>query len=148
MQKFERSYLPQDAFDYRKLMDKFNVSLAEAEKLVAQNYDTVMWLNDTYQVAQRKVEPRNWPPLIHLSVKRIDKEPIHDWRELQQIKNMLVGPANEGVEIYPDEARLVDSANQYHLWVFSDPSIKLPFGFGERLTRTPEEAEAVGAKQR
>jgi len=71
--------------------------------------------------------------IIHLSIKRNDREPIHDWRDLQEIKNQLVGPANEAIEIYPAESRRVDSANQYHLWVFKDPTYRIPIGFGTRL---------------
>ncbi len=28
-----------------------------------------------------------WPAMIHLSIKRNDRNPIHDWRELQQFDN-------------------------------------------------------------
>jgi hypothetical protein len=86
----------------------------------------------------------------HLSIKRLDKEPIHDWRDLQEIKNMLVGKQYEAVELYPAESRRVDSANQYHLWCFvqvegSDEIPVLPFGWDERyVTENPME----GAKQR
>lgn len=149
MNDFQISYLPAEAFDWRLVADKFSVSKNEAMAIVERNREQSVWLNDKYQVNARYVEPKNgWPALIHLSIKRIDKETIHDWRELQEIKNKLVGLHNEGVEIYPDDDRLVDSANQYHLWVLADPTIKLPFGFGERLTATPEQAASIGAKQR
>lgn len=39
---------------------------------------------------------------------------------------------NEGVELYPAESRKADSANQYHLWVLSEP-IQFPFGFQSRF---------------
>lgn len=90
--------------------------------------------NNRYQVAVRKADVgENWPEMWHLSIKRIDRGVIHDWRELQEIKNMLVGPEHEAVEIYPAESRLVDSANQYHLWVMCDPDIRFPFGFNARV---------------
>ena len=78
--------------------------------------------------------------MIWLSIKRIDKESIHDWRELQQIKNEIVGEKNEAIEIYPSEDRIVDTANQYHLWVFKDPTIKVPVGFfdGRRVSHIPD----------
>jgi hypothetical protein len=41
----------------------------------------------------------------------------------------VCGEDAEGVELYPDERRLVDAANNYHLWAFPD---KLTFGFGIR----------------
>ena len=78
------------------------------------------WINSRYmvyvyrgkQVPQELVEDMIW-----LSIKRLDKEPIHDWRDLQRIKNELVGEENEAVELYPKESRMVDQANQFHLWV-------------------------------
>lgn len=89
--------------------------------------DYQIFRSDVYQVAVR-----HSPGMIHLSIKRNDREPIHDWRDMQQIKNVLVGPEFEAVEIYPAESRVVDTANQYHLWVFDDPTFRLPFGFDER----------------
>ena len=74
-----------------------------------------------------------FPPLVHLSIRRTDRAAIHDWRDLQRIKNELVCPQCEGLEIYPAEERLVDSANQFHLWVFDSESFRLPIGFRERL---------------
>lgn len=83
-----------------------------------------------------------------LSIKRNDREPLRSWSDLQQIKNLLVGPEHEGVEVFPAESRLVDGANQYHLWVLAKPGARFRYGFNEgRQIGTPEEAEAVGAKQ-
>jgi hypothetical protein len=67
--------------------------------------------------------------LVHLSIKRIDKKPVHDWRDLQRIKNQLLGEECEAMELYPAESRLVDTANQYHLWGYDDPGLRAPFGF-------------------
>jgi hypothetical protein len=66
-----------------------------------------------------------------LCIRRRDSSPVHDWRHLQQIKNDLCGPECEAVELYPRESRLVDTANQYHLWVLPK-GIELPFGYEER----------------
>jgi hypothetical protein len=126
-------------------MRKMGIDRARAMKLVEFMRQQVIWLNDTYQVNVRW----NHPLVVHMSIKRRDKEPIHDWRELQEIKNQLVGRDHEAVEIYPSEADLIDTSNQFHLWVFKDPKYRLPFGFhGERLVSTPEQASAIGAKQR
>lgn len=76
------------------------------------------------------------------------KAPVHDWRHLQAVKNLIIGPEHEGFEVYPAEARLVDTANQYHLWVFLDPKVRLPVGFGEREVLEAHQAAAVGATQR
>jgi hypothetical protein len=73
------------------------------------------------------------PDLIHLSIKRNDKAPIMNWRDLQKIKNEMVGPECEALQIFPAESRLVDTSNQYHLFVFDDPAFKMGFGYRERL---------------
>jgi hypothetical protein len=92
---------------------------------------------ETPEVADTVKRP-NFPELVWLSIKRIDKDTIHDWRHLQEIKNMIVGPEHEAVELYPAEARLVDSANQYHLWVLRDPKVRFPFGFDTRFVQGDE----------
>ena len=76
-----------------------------------------------------------WPKMWHLSIKRKDRQPLDDnrWRILQQVKNTLVGEENEAVEVYPAESRLVDTANQIHLFCFADPEERWPFGFTERF---------------
>lgn len=99
-----------------------------------QKNETI-WKNDRYQVNKRIMTPldERYPSLIHLSIRRLDRNTIHDWRDLQEIKNLLVGPENEAAELYPAESRRVDTANQYHLWVLADPQKRFPFGFAERV---------------
>lgn len=104
-----------------------------------------VWVNSRYTVYLRIQEAKeaDQPRLFHLSIKRNDKEPIHDWRELQRLKNEIVGPEQEMIELYPAESRLVDSSNQFHLWGFE--RVRIPFGFAERLViEVPE----PGGKQR
>jgi hypothetical protein len=91
--------------------------------------EETLWQNDTYQVSVRDLDEEG----RHLSIKRIDQEPIHDWRDLQRIKNELLGPECEAVELYPAESRCVDSANQYHLWGTADPAYRFGFGFEQRM---------------
>jgi len=98
-----------------------------------------IWKNDVYQVAVRK----RGANLVHLSIKRIDRGTIHDWRDLQEIKNQLVGPECEGVELYPAESRLVDTANQYHIWCSTDPKFRFPFGFDGRFVQEETFGKAV-----
>lgn len=103
--------------------------------MVANEFHEV-WLNSRYQVLIRHLEANKelgWPPMDHLSIKRLDREPIHDWRDMQRIKNELVGPECEAVELYPAESRLVDTSNQYHLFVFVLPRWRFPFGYQERF---------------
>lgn len=86
------------------------------------------WKNSRYTVWVYELECPEWGPHTHLSIKRNDREAVHDWRDLQRIKNELTDPRREAVEIYPAEARLADSANQYHLFVLELGRI-LPIGF-------------------
>lgn len=84
---------------------------------------------------------------VHLSIKRLDRSPIHDWRILQRLKNDTVGPDREAIEIYPAEDRLVDEANQFHLWVLPE-GLRVPVGFLDRQVGGTERAAAIGARQR
>jgi len=86
-----------------------------------------VWINSVYSVSLRRFAEAG----VHLSIKRIDQEVIHDWRDLQRIKNELVGAECEAVELYPAVSRMVDTANQYHLWVITDPTYRFPFGFDD-----------------
>ena len=108
-----------------------------------------VWMNGTYQVVVRP-EPAapDWPPMLRLSIKRRDRGAIFDWRDMQAIKNQLVGPDCEAVQLFPAEDRLVDTANQYWLYALSVPGVRFPFGFGCRSVASPAEAEAFGARQR
>lgn len=111
-----------------------------------------VWINDVYQVNVRRheggvnAEGDEFPPIIHLSIKRRDKAPVIDWRDKQQIKNELTSPEFEAIELFPAESRLVDTANQYHLWVFADASLRIPVGFPGRLVNY--EDTGSGAVQR
>jgi len=87
-----------------------------------------LWTNDAYLV-----DVRRSGDFVHISVKRIDQAPVRDWRDLQRIKDQIVGSECEAVELYPADSRLVDSANQFHLWAIPDPTYRFPFGFDDRL---------------
>lgn len=105
---------------------------------MARKAVTRAWLNNAYQVNIDKAPRHGFPgtTLWHLSIKRLDKRAVHDWRDLQAIKNMLAGPQYEAVELYPSRSRTVDQANQYHLWVFvaqaGSDAPQLPFGWTDR----------------
>lgn len=95
--------------------------------------DDFILRNNIYQVSVVEINRATvFGKITWLSIKRIDQQPIHDWRDLQRIKNELVGELVEAVELYPSEARLVDICNQYHLWCFVD-GYRFPFGYRSRL---------------
>jgi hypothetical protein len=91
------------------------------------------FLNSRYQVELRLVAPAApFGRILWLSIRRLDRAAVHDWRDLQRIKTELVGPECEAVELYPAESRHHDTANQYHLWCMID-RYRFPFGYAERL---------------
>lgn len=113
--------------------------------------DMVVLRNNIYTVqVDGCAVPPPMGPVAWLSIKRNDRQTIHDWRELQLIKNLIMGEECEAVEIYPAESRLHDTANQYHLWCFA-PGFRLPFGYDSRLVcdETQDKTAPDGAaKQR
>ena len=99
--------------------------------------------NSRYRVVKRNCGTGGCGTLWHLSIRTLENSARHDWRDFQRIKNELVGEEAEGVELYPAESRLVDSANQFHLWVFDGEGFRFPIGFTERLVSdTPIEGGA------
>jgi hypothetical protein len=121
----DRRRIKQFAREHGKSMNQIRQMFNEVHRT------NEVYMNDVYMVHVETVESE-WGKLIWLSIKRLDKESIHDWRDLQEIKNQLVGPENEGVELYPAESRRVDTANQYHLFVLADSEVRFPFGYTER----------------
>lgn len=112
-----------------------------------------MYANNKYTVVVTPLTPRDDvkpapPPMVKLSIRRNNREPIRDWREMQRIKNELVGANCEGVELYPAEDRLVDTANQYWMWVVTDPTFRFGFGFFDRLVADRDESQGVVSKAR
>ncbi len=116
-----------------------------ADKLLAAEKYT-MFVNNHYHVARHDdgTPADGSPHLIHLSIRRNDRLAINDWRDMQRIKNEIVGPEAEAVQLHPAEHRLVDGANQYHLWCTNEGEM-FPFGFKERLV---SESTAGGVSQR
>jgi len=119
----------------------------EAIKIIRDLRQDEVWANDEFTVTVTKDYPNGFElNVTELSIKRNDKEPIMDWRKLQQIKNALVGKECDAIQIFPAESRLVDTANQYWLFVFTDPTVRVPLGFTER--HVSNTADITGSKQR
>lgn len=112
--------------------------------------DSSQWMNDKYVVQRRFLRAKDPEalPMVHLSIRNQDRSTKHDWRDFQRIKNQLAGPEYEGCEVYPQESRKVDTANQYHLFCFP---FSLGFGLGdERMVTNHHTTSSVepGAVQR
>ena len=147
---FEPAVLPErTAEDFQKTYP--HISEEDAKQSAEKWKQQKVFMNHLYQV--NVMDTKLWDKndnqvfeVVHLSIKRRDKHPIHDWRHFQRIKNELVGEQYEGIELYPVESRRVDAANQYHLWVVKDPTFRFPFGFQERMVE--DDVGDSGAKQR
>lgn len=103
------------------------------------------WVNHLYQVEVRRYEGG----LVQLNIRRVDGScDLRDWRHFQEIKNQLVGPECEGIELYPAESRKVDTSNKWHLWCVADPTYRFPFGWKKRDVQYEERGNVAGLKQR
>ena len=74
---------------------------------------------------QVSTEPSTLGEITHLWIRRHDRKPLI-WRDMQRIKNELVGEHRAGVEVYPAQKDVVDDADIYHLWVLPQ-GFQLPF---------------------
>jgi hypothetical protein len=94
-----------------------------------------LYINETYTVlvyegaeADHMIGPEELKGrCTYISIRRNDREPAHSWTDFQAIKNYFCGEEREGMEIYPATRRLVDAANQYHIFVLPEGS-SIPFG--------------------
>jgi hypothetical protein len=86
-----------------------------------------IWLNDVYRIKINRHFGVNafgeglWS-IIQISAR--DGSARHDWRDMQAIKNQMVGEEWEALEIFPAESRLIDPSNCYLLYCFQ----KIPIG--------------------
>ena len=96
------------------------------------NQSREVWRNSRYLVSVDRIPVESLDaPVIHLQIESNNHRAIHDWRDLQRIKNEIVGKEEEALEMYPAESRLVDTCNAYHLWCV--PGSTLPFGCLQRI---------------
>lgn len=106
---------------------------------------TEIWRNDRYTASVRRSTNEYGKENIWISISNRDQSSRHDWRDFQYIKNDILGPEQEAIEIYPAESRLVDLSNQFHLWSIKD--FKFDFvGFRERMVS--QDGDDCGAVQR
>ena len=153
MKRFERvPHVQKSHREIKELAKSTGSSIAEVQRVMRDiEENEEVWENGTYQVHVRRNPPQApaFPQLIELSIKRVDKDWIHDWRELQQIKNLLVGSEYEGVQLFPAESRKVDTSNQYYLYVLAEKGLRWPFGMeGRRVVDGTGKREADGTRQR
>lgn len=147
-------YTPEAEARYRMIAEKTGTTFEHIRDTYLTAINDEMWRNSRYQVAIRRtlIEDGEGGSLemVHLSVKRISKLPLGQshWADMQRIKNELLGPNCEAVELYPAEERLIDSANQYHLWGVNSGTYRWPIGWNEgRLVVDEGEDPHIGSHQ-
>lgn len=102
-----------------------------------------MFRNADYTVTRHLADEDG---IIMLSISRhSDRTHKVSWRDKQAIKNMLVGPEHEAIELFPAESRLMDTANEFWLWVLENKSRRFPVGF--HTGRMVSDTEAWGSAQ-
>lgn len=143
LQPATRTNVPKFSTWAATVMTATGCSMADAqraydEELIAGE----MWMNDLYVVIHYKRGE-----LDHLSIRRQDRKPCRDWRDFQAIKNQLCGSEREAVELYPAESRVVDTANQFHLWVLPE-GLRVACGWTQGTKLGPNEHVIPGAVQR
>ena len=117
--------------ELQTIVDLWKVPLKTAQLMWdLQDKQCEFWEDDTYQVKSKPIAGH--PPISRqLLIRRRDLKVIENhWKELQRIKNEIVGPECEAVELYPADYRAHDTSNTYHLWVSFLP---FPFGYQEKI---------------
>ena len=56
----------------------------------------------------------------HLRISRIDNKSIHNFMDMQEIKNDLWGEDTVAVEVYPKQHDFKNGSNTYHLWTWNN----------------------------
>jgi len=124
----------------------------EAKQHYARMKRLEWWGNETYSASVDRQAMHGLGDdvtVVHISLHRRDREPVRDWRELQQIKNDIVGAEVEACELYPAESRLVDLANEFHLWaIVSKTGTPARFPFGFQAGARADTVNVPGAVQR
>lgn len=115
--EFLPAHFPAHAYRYEHYMSAFGLSKANAKRAVQRVKEEKTWLSKSHQVNETRFVAAGLGPGIWLSIKRLDKEPIARRDVLAGILRKRL-PGYCGFELLPAPLRLVDTANQYHLWCF------------------------------
>lgn len=132
MSRFQRAQM--DIPTVKEVMATTGMPENQARARVEWMKSQEVFVNNLYQV---NVEPLS-NDMAHIIIRRLDKQPVHNWQHFQQIKNDILGDECEAVEIYPPESKLVDAKHHYHLWGFTKPGRTLGLGFTDRQIADPD----------
>lgn len=126
------------------LVEHYGISPADAVEVLAKAGAGEIWRNDRYTaISQQRADGS----VAEISVRRNDRRPIRDWRDFQRIKNDIAGAECEAVELYPAMGRIMDTANQFYLWVLP-PGERFPFGYDLAEPNLQDHHPGLGSVQR
>jgi hypothetical protein len=99
------------------------------ERWEFQNQVCQFWEDDEHEV---KAMPINGG--TQLLIRRKDRQKVTDhYQVFQRIKNQILGPEVEAIELYPAASREYDTSNTYSLWCSPEP---FPIGYPAGLKKT------------
>lgn len=124
--------------EFRKSIIAAGGTRKEADKMYRDAKHQETYVNSLYVVQINRDCNHGWGGTVpggmfELTLRRQDRGPLMDWRDIQQIKNQLVGDECEMVQLFPAEERLRDSANQYWFYGFNNKEVRFPFGMFGRV---------------
>lgn len=123
MTPFERVEL--DIPSVEEVMKSSGWDQKTAQEHVTWMKGQAVYANNLYQVNVEFIPGGR----AHLIIRRLDKQAVHSWQHFQQIKNEILGPECEAVELYPKESNLIDEKHHYHLWGLRSPEASFGIGF-------------------
>ena len=130
----------------------FRATMKKAKKEYYDMIKNEKWFSNALYSASVQLEENKEIEIgiYHISFKRHDRSDDGKipWQHKQWIKNDICGVEAEGVELFPAESRILNTANQYHLWVLADNK-PMPFGlnFGQPVVIKQTGKMESGANQ-
>jgi|WetSurMetagenome_2_1015567.scaffolds.fasta_scaffold522623_2 hypothetical protein len=90
-------------------------------KFVTMCWEAMSKTGVVYEILYDKVKKYE-----HLRINRVDNQPIHNYMDMQEIKNDLFGEGVVAVEVYPAASSFKDGSNTYHLWTWEGLWLETP----------------------
>lgn len=136
MNRHERRRVLKDARKRKSWeWEERHLSEADLARFPAMKNLRTAFVNDLYSVQMYSVVTA-WGLVEHLVIREHANNREPPWRDLQRIKNELVGPERVAIQVYPADKTLVDQADLYHLWVLPE-GMEIPFGLHRECGFSP-----------
>ena len=107
---------------HEQVMEQARVTFPELAVEEFRAPDEV-WGSSQYTVTVHYLDD-NRDGFVEVGIHNYHRTTHVPWRHIQQIKNEVFGPDREAVQLFPAEDRLLDSANEY--WIYVYPTSEAP----------------------